>query len=46
MSNLQRRMYGVIVRLHPAAFRNEFGCEMTLDFEDALANNGFRALCL
>src|SRR5258708_14477161 len=46
MNNLQRRLYGVIVRLHPAAFRNEFGREMMIDFEDALASNGFEALCL
>ena len=46
MSNLRHRLYGVIVRLHPAAFRNEFGREMALDFQDALASNGFAALCL
>jgi len=46
MNNLQCRLYGVLVRLHPAAFRNEFGREMRLDFEDALERSGFAALCL
>jgi uncharacterized protein (TIGR03435 family) len=44
MSNFQRRVYGAIVRLHPADFRNEFGCEMALDFEEVLESNGFVAL--
>ncbi|HEY1743206.1 MAG TPA: TIGR03435 family protein [Granulicella sp.] len=44
MIDLERRLYGVIVRLHPADFRNEFGREMTLDFEDALESTGFAAL--
>jgi uncharacterized protein (TIGR03435 family) len=46
MNNLQCRLYVVLVRLHPADFRNEFGREMRLDFEDALESNGFAALCL
>ena len=46
MIDLERRLYGVIVRLHPADFRNEFGREMRLDFEDALERTGFAALCL
>ena len=44
MIDLERRLYGVIVRLHPADFRNEFGREMRLDFEDALERTGFAAL--
>lgn len=46
MSNFRRHLYSAIVRLHPAAFRNEFGCEMVLDFEEALGNHGFATLCL
>jgi uncharacterized protein (TIGR03435 family) len=39
-----RRVYRVIVRLHPAEFRGEFGREMWLDFDDALASRGFASL--
>ncbi|HUZ94902.1 MAG TPA: TIGR03435 family protein [Edaphobacter sp.] len=46
MSNLQSQLYGAMIRLHPADFRNEFGREMTLDFEDALTSNGFARLYL
>ena len=44
MIDLEHRLYRVIVRLHPADFRNEFGREMRLDFEDALERTGFAAL--
>jgi hypothetical protein len=44
MNQFQRRVYGAIVRLHPADFRHQFGCEMALDFEDTVASNGFVAL--
>jgi uncharacterized protein (TIGR03435 family) len=40
MIHLQRRIYGALVGLHPAAFRNQFGREMELDFEDALHSYG------
>jgi len=46
MSDLRKQMYGAIVRLHPAEFREEFGQEMLLDFDEALPNSGFGALCL
>jgi uncharacterized protein (TIGR03435 family) len=45
MSDLKRSLYGAIVRLHPADFRNRFGREMTLDFVDAQQSHGFGALC-
>ena len=44
MSTLQRRIYGAVLGLHPAAFRNQFGREMMLDFDDALEQRGFPAL--
>lgn len=44
MTNLQRRLYGLVVRIHPFAFRNEFGREMTLDSEDAFETHGFASL--
>jgi uncharacterized protein (TIGR03435 family) len=44
MINIRRRIYGAIVRLHPVDFRNEFGREMTLDFEDALHTFGLGRL--
>jgi uncharacterized protein (TIGR03435 family) len=44
MSSFQRRLYGVIVRMHPADFRDEFGREMMLDFEDALHSYGLGRL--
>ena len=46
MNTLQRKLYAAVLRLHPAAFRNQFGREMALDFEDALASSGFASLCL
>ena len=39
MTITQRRLYAAIIRLHPADFRNRFGLEMLLDFEDASATN-------
>jgi uncharacterized protein (TIGR03435 family) len=42
----KRRLYQLILRLHPAAFRNRFAREMSLDFEDALATYGFSRLLL
>src|SRR5450631_1427448 len=44
MTHLQRRIYGAVIRLHPAAFREEFGSEMTHDCEDALPARGFAPL--
>src|SRR5260370_34926645 len=44
MSSFRRRLYGVIVRMHPANFRDEFGREMMLDFEDALHSYGLGCL--
>jgi len=44
MTHLQRRIYGAVIRLHPAAFREEFGSEMAHDCEDALQARGFAAL--
>lgn len=46
MSPLQRQVYRAIVRLHPRAFRHEFGREMLLDFEEAASTHTFTALCL
>ena len=34
MTNLQRRIYAAMVGLHPSDFRDRFGREMILDFED------------
>ena len=44
MSVLERKVYGLILRMHPAAFRNEFGREMALDFEDARKSHGLMTL--
>ena len=44
MSDLRHWAYRAIVRLHPAAFRREFGREMVLDFEDAQGSHGVVAL--
>ena len=44
MLALKRRLYQLILRLHPAAFRNRFAREMSLDFDDALAAYGFSRL--
>jgi uncharacterized protein (TIGR03435 family) len=44
MSGLQRRLYKAIVRIHPADFRDEFGREMMLDFEDAVHTYGLGCL--
>jgi hypothetical protein len=41
---LKRRLYRLILRLHPASFRNRFAREMSLDCEDALATYGFPRL--
>jgi uncharacterized protein (TIGR03435 family) len=35
MTTPQRRLYRTLIRLHPADFRNRFGREMLLDFDDA-----------
>jgi uncharacterized protein (TIGR03435 family) len=44
MNTLRRRIYGAVVRLHPAEFRDHFGREMALDFDDALRDRGFAPL--
>jgi uncharacterized protein (TIGR03435 family) len=44
MSSFRRRLYRAIVRMHPADFRDEFGREMMLDFEDALHTYGLGRL--
>jgi uncharacterized protein DUF3738 len=44
MLALKRRLYSLILRLHPAAFRSRFAREMALDFDDALAAYGFPRL--
>lgn len=46
MDALYRRIYCLLLRLHPAPFRNEFACEMALDFEDTLHTYGFGRLLL
>jgi hypothetical protein len=46
MTNLKRRLYGLVIRMHPVAFRDEFGREMALDFEDALGTFGVARLWL
>jgi uncharacterized protein (TIGR03435 family) len=43
---LHSRLYHLILRLHPAAFRNEFAREMALDFENALHTYGFAQIFL
>jgi uncharacterized protein (TIGR03435 family) len=40
MHSVPHRIYRVLLRMHPAAFRNEFGREMELDFEEALYTFG------
>lgn len=45
MTTLQRRVYAAIVRLHPPAFRREFGHEMLLDFEESHDDIGVAFLC-
>jgi uncharacterized protein (TIGR03435 family) len=44
MSKLQRRIYSALLRLHPAAFRRQFGRDMARDCEDAIRDRGFAAL--
>jgi uncharacterized protein (TIGR03435 family) len=44
MSKLQRRIYSVLLRLHPAAFRRQFARDMARDCEDAIRDRGFAAL--
>jgi uncharacterized protein (TIGR03435 family) len=44
MIDFGRRIYGALVRLHPATFRNEFGREMMRDFGDALRSYGLGRL--
>ncbi len=39
MTTMQRRIYEAIIGLHPSEFRNRFGREMLLDFEDACATH-------
>jgi uncharacterized protein (TIGR03435 family) len=46
MHTLHRHLYLLLLRLHPAAFRNEFAREMALDFEDALHTYGLALLFL
>jgi uncharacterized protein (TIGR03435 family) len=46
MRTLYRRIYCLLLRLHPTTFRNEFACEMALDFENALHTYGFGRLFL
>jgi uncharacterized protein (TIGR03435 family) len=46
MRSFHRRFYLLLMRLHPAAFRNEYAREMALDFEDALHTYGFAHLYL
>ena len=44
MSKLQRRIYSALLRLHPAAFRRQFGRDMARDCEDAIRDRGFAVL--
>ncbi len=46
MLSFKRRLYRLVLHLHPAPFRNRFAREMSLDFEDALATFGFSHLLL
>lgn len=46
MLAFKRRLYQLILRLHPSAFRHRFAREMALDFEDALATYGFSRLLI
>jgi uncharacterized protein (TIGR03435 family) len=41
---ISRQIYGAVIRMHPAEFRDEFGREMALDFEDAMRERGFAPL--
>ena len=44
MNGMGRRLYELIVKMHPAGFRLEFGGEMTLDYNDALHSYGLPGL--
>lgn len=46
MHTLYRRIYRLLLLLHPKPFRNEFACEMALDFENTLHTYGFGRLFL
>ncbi len=46
IKDLQRRLYEMILYLHPAAFRDEFAREMALDFEEARHSYGLGRLYL
>jgi uncharacterized protein (TIGR03435 family) len=46
MNTLHRRIYRLLLCLHPAAFRNEFAREMALDFEEAQHTYGLARLFL
>jgi uncharacterized protein (TIGR03435 family) len=46
MTLLQRRLYRLLVRLHPTEFRHDSGRDMELDFEDASAHTRFATLYL
>jgi hypothetical protein len=46
MHTFHRRIYRLLLHLHPAAFRNEFAREMALDFEDTLQTLGLGRLFL
>jgi uncharacterized protein (TIGR03435 family) len=46
MHTLHRRIYRLLLRVHPAALRNEFAREMALDFEEALHTYGLTRLFL
>jgi uncharacterized protein (TIGR03435 family) len=46
MFALERRLYLLVLRLHPAAFRNQFAEEMAFDFEDASHTYGSARLWL
>jgi uncharacterized protein (TIGR03435 family) len=42
--NFKARIYALIVEMHPASFRHEFGLEMRLDFEEARKSHGVMPL--
>jgi hypothetical protein len=44
MSRIGSCIYGLLLRMHPPAFREEFGREMALDFEDAAQSQPLAAL--
>jgi hypothetical protein len=44
MSEWGWRVYGLLLRLHPEEFREEFGPEMAMDFEDAVRDGKAGAL--